>query len=232
MPGAQAAARPGSAPSATPTPSITACTNPYYPVMDGAQWTYSLSGIATGTFDHSIIAVRPDGFTDQDVFASSVTRTGEWKCEDGALSALDPAESLSSMIQTEDLTASYKTVSGSGVTLPAIITPGTAWTQEFTVEGTQTISGQALPGKGKVTYACTAGDTETVTVPAGMFDAVRVGCQINGTISVNMLGFDVPTELASVATIWYARGVGMVKTENEISGIGHTSIELTSYALP
>jgi hypothetical protein len=232
IPGAQAAATPTPAPSATPTPTVTACTNPYYPVVEGAQWTYSLSGMATGTFNHSIIAVRPDGFTDQDVFASGVTRTGEWKCEDGALSALSPAESLSAMIQTEGMTASYKTVSATGVTLPGIITPGTAWTQEFTVEGTQTISGQDLAGKGNFTYACTAGDTETVTVSAGVFDAVRVGCQINGTISVNMLGFDVPTELASVATMWYARGVGMVKTENEISGIGHTSIELTSYALP
>jgi hypothetical protein len=232
MPGAQPAATPTPLPSATPTPTVTACTNPYYPVVEGAQWTYSLSGITSGSFKHSIIAVRPDGFTDQDVFDSGATRTGEWKCEDGALSALSPAESLSAMIQTEGMTASYTTTSSTGVTLPAIITPGTAWTQEFTVEGTQTVSGQDLSGTGDVTYSCTAGDTETVSVPAGAFEAVRVGCQINGTISVNMLGLAVPTELTSVATMWYARGIGMVKTENEISGIGHTSIQLTAFSLP
>ena len=100
------------------------------------------------------------------------------------------------------------------------------------MEGSQTVSGQDVPATGKVSYSCKAADTETVIVPAGALEAVRVGCQINGTISVKMLGFDVPTELTSVATIWYARGIGMVKTENEISGIGHTSIELNSYTIP
>ena len=83
-----------------------------------------------------------------------------------------------------------------------------------------------------MTYACTAGDLETVTIPAGAFEALRVGCQINGTISVNMLGLNVPTQLASVATMWYARNIGMIKTENEISGIGHSTIEMTSYSIP
>jgi hypothetical protein len=232
IPGAQTAATPTPAPPPTATPTVTACTNPLFPVVNGAKWVYSMSGISTGSFTHSIIAVRPDGFTDQDVFDASLTRTGEWKCEDGALSALAPAESLSAMIQTEGMTSSFKTTSASGVTLPAIVTPGTTWTQAFTIEGTQTVSGQDLSGKGNMTYACTAADVETVVVPAGAFEAMRVGCQINGTISVNVLGFDVPTELSSVATMWYARGIGMVKTENEISGIGHSTIVLTSYTIP
>ncbi len=235
-----ACALPGSAPEATstpmPTPTATptksACTNPLFPVVKGAQWTYGLSGISSGTFTHSITAVRPDGFTDQDVFDSGVTRTGQWKCEDGALSAINPAESLSAMIQWEDFTADYKTTGATGVTLPAVLTPGTAWSQDFTMEGSQSISGQDVPATGKVSYSCIAADTETVLVPAGALEAVRVGCQINGTISVSMLGFDVPTELTSVATIWYARGIGMVKTENEISGIGHSSIQLNSYTIP
>jgi hypothetical protein len=68
-------------------------------------------------------------------------------------------------------------------------------------------------------------------VPAGALEGPR-GRQINGTITVSIAGLEVPTELASVATIWYARDVGMVKTENEISGIGHSTIELTSYTIP
>ena len=83
-----------------------------------------------------------------------------------------------------------------------------------------------------MSYSCKAADIETVSVPAGVFDAVRVGCQINATISVNMAGFEVPTEWASATTIWYARDIGMVKTENELSGVGHSSIELTSYTIP
>lgn len=226
------AATPTPAPSPTATPTVTACTNPLLPVVEGAKWVYTLSGTSSGTLTHSITAVRPDGFSDQDVFDTGLTRTGEWKCEDGALTVLSPAESLSAMFKGDGTTGSYKTTSTTGITLPAIVTPGTAWTQDVTFEGTQTISGQELPVKGTATYACTAGDTETVSLPAGALDAVRVGCQINVTASASILGIQVPTELASVATIWYARGIGMVKTENEVSGMGHTSIELTSYTLP
>jgi hypothetical protein len=228
----EAAFTPTPAASPTATRAKTACTNPLYPVVEGAEWSYSVSGISSTAFTRSIISVRRDGFTDQDVFDSGETRTGEWKCGDGALSALSRGESLIAMIQMEGTASSYKTTSATGITLPAIVTPGASWTQEFTVEGTKTISGQDLPGKGDVTYSCIGGDTETVAVPAGAFDAVRIGCQINGTTSVGMLGSDVPTELASVATIWYACGIGMIRTENEISGVGHTSILLTSYTIP
>ena len=69
-------------------------------------------------------------------------------------------------------------------------------------------------------------------VAAGAFEALRVGCRINATITVTMSGVALPTEMASAATIWYARDVGMVKTENEVSGLGHSTIELTSYTIP
>jgi hypothetical protein len=218
--------------SATATPTKTACSNPLYPVINGAKWTYAMSGISSGTFTHSITDVRPDGFTDQDVFDSGMTRTGEWRCEAGALTALSPAESLSAMVHAEGMAAEYHTKSSTGITLPAIVTPGASWSQELTIEGTQSIAGQDVPGKGNLSYSCTAADSETVVVPAGAFDAVRVGCQINGTIKVTMAGFEVPTEFFSAATIWYARHVGMVKTENEISDIGHSTIELMSYMIP
>ena len=232
QPGAPAPAT-SQPPASEPAPKTKgACSNPLYPVIIGAEWTYATSGISTGTFKHSITDVRADGFTDRDVFSGGVTRTGEWKCEAGTLTALSPAESLSAMIQTEGMTSEFKTTSSSGVTLPAIVRPNDSWSQNFTIEGTQTLSGQDVQGKGDMSYSCTAADTETVAVPAGSFDAVRVGCQLNGTITVAMAGFEVPTEFTSAATIWYARDVGMVKTENEISDIGHSTIELTSYTIP
>jgi hypothetical protein len=136
------------------------------------------------------------------------------------------------MIQTEGMTSEFKTTSSSGVTLPAIVRPNDSWSQQFTIEGTQTVSGQDVQGKGDMSYSCTAADIETVVVPAGSFDAIRVGCQTNGTLTVTMAGFEVPTEFTAAATMWYARDLGMIKTENEISGVGHTTIELTSYTIP
>ena len=229
------AGAPGDAARATPSQpapqTLGQCKNPLHPVIKGAKWTYSLSGISTGTFTRTITAVREDGFTDQDVYDSGITRTGEWKCEDGTLTALSPAEGLSSMIQSSGVTAQFETTQSEGITLPAIVTPGSSWTQSFTLEGTQTVAGNSADSTGEMSYSCKAADIETVSVPAGVFDAVRVGCQINATISVSMAGIEVPTEWASATTIWYARDVGMVKTENELSGVGHSSVELTAYTI-
>lgn len=220
---------------ATPTQpapqTVGQCKNPLHPVIKGAKWTYSLSGITSGSFTRTITAVREDGFTEQDDFDAGVTRSAEWKCEDGTLTALSPAEGLSSMIQSSGATVQFETTQSDGVTLPAIVTPGSSWTQNFTLEGTQTIAGTSADSTGEMSYSCKAADVETVSVPAGIFDAVRVGCQVNATITVDMAGFEVPTEWASATTIWYARDVGMVKTENELSGVGHSSIELTSYII-
>jgi len=216
----------------TVTPIKTACSNPLFPVVNGAQWVYNLSGSSTGSLTRSITSARPEGFSDRYVYSDGSTRTGDWTCEQGALSSLNPVESLSALIQSEDFSADYKTISTSGVTLPAILTPGTTWSQDVTFEGTQTISGQDAPGNGKATYSCKAADTETVSVPAGVFDAVRVGCQINGNVTVTLLLVGLPVELTASVTMWYARAVGMVKTENEIGGIGHSTIELASYTIP
>jgi len=233
LPGGAAAPTPAAISATAPAPqTLGQCSNPLQPVIIGAAWIYSMSGISTGSFTRSITDVRSTGFTDQDAFDTGVTRTGEWKCEDGALTALAPAEGLSAMVQTEGLTAEYQTTSSSGVTLPAIVLPGDSWSQNFTIEGTQSLAGQDVPAKGEMSYACTAANSETVSVPAGAFDAMRVGCQINGTITVAVAGIEVPAEFTSAATIWYARDVGMVKTENEISGVGHSTIELTSYTIP
>jgi hypothetical protein len=232
-----ACSRPGASsaepdPTASTAPGAQGCSNPLYPVVNGAQWNYALSGMSSGAFTHSIIAVRPDGFTDQDVFEGGVTRTGEWKCEAGALTALSPAESLSAMIQSDSMSAAFRTTSSSGVTLPAIVTAGTTWSQDFTIEGTQSVSGQEVEAQGEFSYSCTAAAAEPVSVPAGSFDAVRADCQISGTIKVKVAGFEVPTKLTADAKLWYAPNVGMVKTESELSGIGSNIIELTAYTIP
>ena len=232
LPGGTADSPKAAATSTQPAPqTVGQCSNPLQPVIVGAAWTYAISGITTGTFTRSITDVRADGFTDQTTHQGGAATTTEWKCEAGALTALSPAEGLSALFQTEGMNFGLQTTSASGVTIPAIVRPNDSWSQSFTIEGTQPVAGQEAQGKGDFTYVCTAGDSETVIVPAGPFDAVRVGCQINGTITVTVAGLEVPTEIASAATIWYARDVGMVKTENEITSIGHSTIELTAYTI-
>jgi len=235
----QACNLPSNAPSTTtgataaaPAPSGGACTNPLYPVAAGATWTYSVSGLATDTYTHTITAVRPDGFSDQDAFGSGATHTGEWKCDNGALIALSPLSGPSSAITANNMTATFTTSEMTGVTLPASVKAGDTWTQDFTIEGTQSINGQDIAAKGKVTFACTGGPTESVTVAAGTFNAVRVDCKVDLAITVNLGGLPIPTNFSGNITSWFAPDVGMVKMQGEIPNVGSSTLELTSYKLP
>jgi hypothetical protein len=221
-----------SAGSAPPSSGGPACSNSLYPVVNGAAWNYSVSGVANDTFTHSIKDVRADGFTDQDVSASGVMRTGEWKCQDGALIALSPLTGPSAAVTADNLTTNFTTTDMSGVTLPANIKSGDTWTQDFNIEGTQSVGGQDVAANGKVAFNCSAGATESTTVAAGAFEAQRVDCKINLNISVSVGGLQVPTTFAGDSTMWYAPGVGLVKMDGSVPNIGSTSIELTAYNIP
>jgi hypothetical protein len=230
-----ATAEPSSLPSDAPSgpaPTSGACANPLYPVVVGVSWTYSMSGTEVGNFTRSIIAVDADGFTDQDVFTSGVTRTGDWTCENGALIALQPNGGPSGVVQTSTTTAEFQTTAMSGVTLPATVEAGTSWTQNFTLEGTESINGQSIAAKNVTAYACTAGGTESVAVPAGTFNAVRVDCQTDITITITLNDVEVPTNVSTTSTTWYASGIGMVKSDNVITGAENNTIELTAYTIP
>lgn len=209
-----------------------ACSNPLYPVVVGASWIYKFNGAAPGDFTRSITAVNVDGFFDQDVFTSGITRTGEWKCNAGALIALDPNGGSTAAVQSSTIDSTFKTTEMDGVTLPANINLGDSWTQNFTIEGTEIIRGMAVASKNQTAYSCTAGGSESVTVVAGTFNAVRMDCQTNISITITLNGADVPTNINTTSTVWYAPGVGMVKSDNVVSGSGNNTIELTAYNIP
>jgi hypothetical protein len=201
-------------------------------VVKGASWNYSLAGDVSDTFTHSITDVRADGFTDQDLSTTGGMRTGQWKCDHGALIALSPITGPASAITTNDMTATFQVSDMTGVTLPASVKTGDTWTQEFTIEGTQSVSGQVVAAEGKVAFDCTAGSTEAVTVAAGSFNAQRVDCKVNLNVAVNMGGIQIPTSFSGDTSMWYAPGVGLVKLNGAIGGLGGGTIELTGYTIP
>jgi hypothetical protein len=208
------------------------CANPLSPVTVGATWNYAMSGVTSDTFVRSITAVHAQGFTDQDVFASGVTRTGEWKCSAGALVALNPNGGTTASVQTTDVDANFQTTLLDGVTLPAAVNAGDTWAQNITIEGTQNLNGTDVISKNAAAFTCTAGGIESVSVPAGSFDAQRVECQVDMTITVTMNGIEVPTTFTSTSTAWYAPGVGMVKAESVSTDMGNSTLELTGYTIP
>ena len=60
--------------AADPPVSAGVCDNPYLPIIQGATWNYNLTGPSPDTYIHSILSLEADGFTEQDVFGSGVTR--------------------------------------------------------------------------------------------------------------------------------------------------------------
>ena len=220
------------APTATSAPAASSCDNPYLPVVEGATWDYKLTGPIPDTYTHTILSVEDNGFTEQDTFGTGVTRQGKWQCDQGNLIALNPSGGNSANVSTEGVSVDFETKELSGVTLPASIKAGDTWSQSLTLEGTQTIGGTAYAASNQFTSDCTAKGIESVTVPAGTFDAMRVECQINMNITVALdPNNPISTPLSSTNVTWYAENIGMVKNKTSGSGLDST-IELVSYNIP
>jgi hypothetical protein len=222
---------PPPAPIAATPAAPNACDNPYMPIIVGATWNYNLTGPLPDTYVHSVLSLEGDGFTEQDVYASGVTRTGQWKCENGNLVALNPSGGGSANVSTEGVSVDFKTTAHEGVTLPASMNPGDSWSQSLTLEGTQTINGESNPASNQLSQNCTALGVEVVTVPAGTFDAMRVECNTVMNISVTVQGTPFQNTMTLNNSTWYAPKVGMVKTVSTGNGLDST-IELTSFSIP
>jgi hypothetical protein len=84
-----------------------------------------------------------------------------------------------------------------------------------------------------VNTACTTAGTESVKVPAGTFDTVKITCQSNqvATVTLTVGGSTGPITTIQDSTQWYARGVGLVQTVNS-GDAGSETIQLTSYSIP
>lgn len=207
------------------------CTNPYMPVSVGATWNYNMQGSSFDSYVHTVLSADNDSFVEQDTFSSGVTRQAEWKCDNGNLIALNPQGGASGTVNTEGVNVDFKTTSLDGITLPAVIKPGDTWSQSITLEGVENFNGMEVPAKNQFTSNCTAIGNESVTVPAGAFDALHVDCAIHMIITVTMGGSDIQTTLDFTSSIWYAPKIGMVKTVTTGSQVDST-IELASFAIP
>jgi hypothetical protein len=208
------------------------CANPLLPVAAGATWNYQMSGFATGSFTRVINSVNGTGFEDQDTFWNGVVRNGQWNCDAGALIALDPGGGTSASVEFNSTITDFHTTALSGVTLPATVVAGDHWNQSISIAGTMTMNGVSADATNDTTTDCTASGSESVTVPAGSFNAMKVTCQDSISIQVTTQGVTVPVPpINFTAENWYAPSVGWVKSVSTGSGLDAT-VELTSYSIP
>ncbi len=219
------------APTTAPAQTVSACDNPYLPVIVGATWNYKLTGPVPDTYTHTILSVASDSFSEQDVFGVGVTRKGNWHCDSGNLTALNPPSGSSGTVDSKNIQVDLQTKDFSGVTLPVKINAGDAWSQSLDLEGTETINGTASPASNKLKMDCKASGVESVTVTAGTFNAMRLDCTTETHITVQMANNPVDITLTITNTNWYAENVGLVKSLT--TGLGFEStVELLSYNIP
>ncbi|MCX6070534.1 MAG: hypothetical protein NTU91_06700 [Chloroflexi bacterium] len=215
----------------SPTPAVaqTACDHPYFPLRTGSSWTYSTPqgdmtwsvGGAGGSNDSAEATME--------IAMPEVSMTVHWNCSSAGIVSYDFGTlSVASMGDV----ASMDVVDSSGVYLPGadLLTPGYSWPNNYTVVMHVSQEGFSADLTMTASETWTAAGIETITVPAGTFEALRV----DGTESVTMGGFmgaeDVNVTVS--VTHWYAKGVGVVRYTSSTSEGSNSGGELTSYTVP
>jgi hypothetical protein len=212
------------------------CVNAYYPVREGATWTYASTGGPTGGygFTDTITSVREDGFTLTSQFGN-LTRTQEWACRPEGLVALQLGGTSAATLNNDNMQVTLDVDNVSGVTYPATINPGDTWQHALEFTGTITVAGQNVTAKGDAQASFQAVDNESVTVPAGTFDALKIHVDTTININGNFNGVRFPVTMTAPYDYWFVQGVGWVKASGTGSLSGQSfseTIELQSYNIP
>ena len=187
------------------------CGNPYYPVVNGAEWTYTGPN---GQFTHSLSTGDNGAFTIT-VKSGEDTFIIQGLClQGGDINLLDTA-GTSLSYSGSDGGSTMTTTKNEGVSLPGDIQQGDDWSQTIGVEvsaGNQTMDFTIDTTFSAVGY-------ETVTVPAGTFNALKIEESAD-------MGGPNPT----IIYHWYVQNVGPVKS---VIDIGEPVVqELVSYSIP
>ena len=212
------------------------CANEYYPVLQGATWTYESTGGPAGDyrFTDTISAAKNGSFTMTSQYGD-LTYTQDWNCLEEGLSARQPDGSIAAILRTQDLTFPFEVKQVDGVTLPSALAIGDEWQHSISFEGNMEIAGEPATAEGTAQTAYQVLDTDSISVPAGSFETIRIQVDTNLDVTIKVQGLSVPASFSGTYTYWYARGIGLVKAEGQ-GNIASTSftetIELQSYNIP
>lgn len=232
----------------TPEPSATAegavnpaagtglCTNAYYPIREGATWNYRSSGGPAGeySFIDTVTAVHENGFT-LSTQIGDLTRTQEWTCSAEGLTALQLGGAPAAMLNAQNIQMNLNLTNGNGVTFPSQVNVGDQWQQSLDFAGNVTMMSEEADATGTAQMNFNAVGIESVTVPAGTFDALKVEADVTLNINATYEGITLPVTFSGDYTYWFAQGVGWIKatgTGNVFGTSFSETTELQSYNIP
>ena len=220
----------------TPAARAGLCANAYYPVREGSTWSYKSTGDPTGeySFTDTITSVGADGFTLSSQFGD-LTRTQKWACKPEGLVALQLGGTSAATLNSANMQLNLEVKNVGGVTYPSEINVGDQWQHNLDFEGKMTVANQEGSATGNAQTNFNALGNDSVTVPAGTFDALKIQIDTTLNINVSVQAVSVPVTFSGSYTYWFVKDVGWVKASGtgSVSGTSFSeTIELQSYNIP
>jgi hypothetical protein len=218
--------------------SVDLCTNSLVPIKPGAEWDYSNSGVASNpvTFSTTIADVHPDRFTVSTHFDEGTNVEQDWECTPDGLVAMTLGSGQTTLgLSMDSFFASILTTEVAGITLPSNVQQGKSWMYQFHITGNLMKDNVIVGVSGNVATTLQAVGSESVTVPAGTFDAMKIAAVTKIDTHANYYGVDVPISSEVDSNFWFAPGVGWIKSTQTGSLPGtsvNSTTELQSFKLP
>lgn len=217
-------------------PPTGSCENDLIPVKQGASWNYYSAGGPNGDFFYTdtITETTSTKFTLYSQFPT-LTLTQNWLCTEDGLLALQLGGGTTASVSMQNMIADFQTKEVNGVSLPRTITPGMQWNYTLVIESPAANPGESAQSPGTFHLTMQEMGRESINVPAGVFEAVKLQATFEAQINVDFQGSFFLYTVNGSSIHWYAPGVGLVKSiENiEFSGTPFTSTtELQSYSIP
>jgi hypothetical protein len=204
-------------------PAQTACDHPYFPLRQGATWTYaSQEGQYTWTVTEVTGNLQSASAT-MVLTMEDLTATYHWNCSADGMVSYDFG---SFAVSSGGETAQMEILSSEGAwLLPADqLRAGASWTHAYSI---RMVTGD-VGVSSESNYRYTASGAEQVESRAGSFDTLRVDG--SGTTSSSVPGAGAFSMDMNI-TYWLAYGVGMVRSQSSMEGMADTTT-LVSYSIP
>ena len=218
--------------SGTGAPGI--CQNAYYPVGPNVERKYHIKYGQNSALDQdyseSYANFEGDKFTSRMEF-KGLTTNMNWRCVAEGLLATEYGNSMD--MKKSGMSVKFDTLNSKGVSFPSEANwkTGEKWNTAYEVK--ENISGadgkQMVTADGSVNQAAEIVGEESVTVPAGTFQTFKVNIKTSMDLKMQMHGANIPVKSDLLTTVWFAKDVGMVKSESIMSGISTATTELLSY---
>lgn len=212
------------------------CYHPYFPIIDGASWTFDDE--LGEDYTLRIEETGEDSFTmTQEMLNENAVFTVEWYCsEDGILRGSFGQLDLISQAEGDEESPEFQfqTLEWEGQTLPSpeLMEIGYTWTSFYQLSASLDFELISQSIKTEVIVDHEIAGIEEVTVPAGTFsEAIRVDSdgftftvlvEEENSKSIGSLNFKYST--------WYVENLGMVKSSTEVSGYS-TDVSLSDSSL-